>query len=258
MNNPSPLLPQGSFLEQKNKGRTRVKIAVFVVLAVHGIGLLALLMQGCKKEPDAAANTSASTQTDTNPAPAFVEPTNAPVVDTNPAPPAAVAAPAVAETPAAPTPAATPTDYKIVQGDTLSTIARKFHTSVRAMKEANPGVEPTKLRIGQMLHVPPPMVASAAAASSGTAPALTDSSNGELYTVKSGDTLSRIASQYKISVHSLRSANSLTTDRIKVGQRLKIPVKATTASAPAGAAAPSEPASLAAITSSPASTTTRQ
>ncbi|HWH68032.1 MAG TPA: hypothetical protein VNT26_01495, partial [Candidatus Sulfotelmatobacter sp.] len=48
MNNESPLIPQGSTLEQKTKGRTRVKIAVFVVLAIHGVGLLALLMQGCK------------------------------------------------------------------------------------------------------------------------------------------------------------------------------------------------------------------
>ncbi len=47
MNNQNPLIPQGSALEQKNKGRARVKIAVFFVLAVHGIGLMALLMQGC-------------------------------------------------------------------------------------------------------------------------------------------------------------------------------------------------------------------
>ena len=44
-------MPQGSLLEQKNKGRARVKIAVFFVLAVHGVGLLALLMQGCRREP---------------------------------------------------------------------------------------------------------------------------------------------------------------------------------------------------------------
>src|SRR5881296_3269664 len=51
MNNQSPLIPQGSLVEQKNKGRARFKIAVFFVLAVHGIGLLALLMQGCRREP---------------------------------------------------------------------------------------------------------------------------------------------------------------------------------------------------------------
>ena len=45
MNNQNPLIPQGSALEQKNKGRARMKIAVFFVLAIHGIGLMALLMQ---------------------------------------------------------------------------------------------------------------------------------------------------------------------------------------------------------------------
>ena len=37
MNNLSPLIPQGSLLEQKNKGRARVKIAVFFVLHAWGV-----------------------------------------------------------------------------------------------------------------------------------------------------------------------------------------------------------------------------
>src|SRR6266487_1961561 len=82
MNNQSPLIPQGSLLEQKNKGRARVKIAVFLVLAIHGVGLMALLMQGCKKEPD--TNTaSGADQATNNPIPAF-EQTNLPIADTNP------------------------------------------------------------------------------------------------------------------------------------------------------------------------------
>src|SRR5512138_2270769 len=88
----SPLIPQGSLLEQKNKGRARVKIAVFFVLAVHGVGLLALLMQGCRQEDTkkeqelAAVGTNAAPET-----PTFVEPTNAPppAADTNVAPPVA-------------------------------------------------------------------------------------------------------------------------------------------------------------------------
>jgi hypothetical protein len=60
--NESPLIPQGSFLEQKNKGRARVKIAVFVVLAIHGVGLMALLMQGCKP----STTQTDSSLTDTN------------------------------------------------------------------------------------------------------------------------------------------------------------------------------------------------
>src|SRR5258707_9993327 len=122
MNNPSPLIPQGSLLEQKNKGRARVKIAVFLVLAIHGVGLMALLMQGCKKEPDATTPSGADQATN-NPAPSF-EPPNLPVADTNP-PAATTNAPGVAD--ATPAPAAGATDYKIVKGDTLGTIAKKFH-----------------------------------------------------------------------------------------------------------------------------------
>src|SRR5438309_906410 len=69
MNNQSPLIPQGSNLEQKIKGRARVKIAVFVVLAIHGVGLLALLMQGCRKPDDSAGAQSA--EATNNLAPSF-------------------------------------------------------------------------------------------------------------------------------------------------------------------------------------------
>ena len=242
MNNPSPLVPQGSFQDQKNQGRARVKIAVFVVLAVHGIGLLALLMQGCKKEPETA--TPNLDLTASNAAPAFVESTNPPPVDTNPPP--------VATPPAALTPPATVTDYKIAAGDTLSTIARKFHITVRALTDSNPGIEPTKLQIGQTIKIPAPAVASAPAG--GTASPASDASTGEqFYVVKSGDTLIKIAADHKTTVKALRSANSLTTDKIKVGQKLKIPAGA---SAPATAASPpaaaSEPAPPLSATSAPA------
>jgi LysM repeat protein len=241
MNNPSPLVPQGSLQDQKNQGRARVKIAVFVVLAVHGIGLLALLMQGCKKEPETA--TPNPDLTASNAAPAFAETTNPPPVDTNP--PGAVAPPTA---PAVAAPPATVTDYKILAGDTLSTIARKFHITLRALTDSNPGIEPTKLQIGQTIKIPAPAVSSAPAG--GMASAATDTSSGEqVYVVKSGDTLIKIAADHKTTVKALRSANSLTTDKIKVGQKLKIPAGA---SAPATAASPSEPAPVLSATSAPA------
>src|SRR5229473_1360239 len=115
MNN--PLVPQGSLLEQKNKSRARVKIAVFLVLTIHGIGLLALLMQGCKKEPDLTSQTEATN----NPAPAFTEPTNTPTAAlTN-----ELAAPGNTSSPAMdmhPQPLAGATEYIIAKGDNFSAI----------------------------------------------------------------------------------------------------------------------------------------
>jgi LysM repeat protein len=238
MNNQNPLIPQGSAMEQRNKGRARVKIAVFFVLAVHGIGLMALLMQGCgqSKEPVPPPEATVS-----NPPPAFAEPAPPPV--TTSAPPVVVTAPTTPEAP--PLPAVAPagaTEYAIVKGDILERIAAKFHVTVKAIEDANPGIQPTKLQIGQKIHIPAPATPAAAAAT-GTAPAETTSVGGEqVYAVKSGDNLTKIAAHFGTTVKALRAANDLKTDSIKVGQKLKIPAKA---AAPAAApVAPPEPAPM--------------
>src|SRR5260370_31533800 len=126
MNEQSPLVPQGSLMEQKNKGRARVKIAVFFVLAVHGIGLLALLMQGCRQEP---AGTASTDQTN-NPEPPVFAATNPPAPSNYPA-----VAVAPAQAPEAPTALTAPsapqvaTDYKVIQGDSFSKLAMKYGVS---------------------------------------------------------------------------------------------------------------------------------
>jgi LysM repeat protein len=236
MNNQNPLIPPGSATEQKNKGRARVKIAVFLVLAVNGSGLMALLMlQGCgqSKEPVAPTETVSS-----NPPPAFVEATNPPVATS--APPVVVTAPVPVETPPPLAAPAGATEYTIAKGDIFSTIAKKFHVSVKAITDANPGVEPTKLQIGQKIHIPA-AAAPTAPPATGTAPLESASPGGEqTYTVKSGDNLTKIAGQFGTTIKALRAANSLKTDSIKVGQKLKIPAKA---SAPVAVpTAPVEPA----------------
>jgi LysM repeat protein len=237
MNNQNPLIPQGSALEQKNQGRARMKIAVFFVLAIHGVGLMALLMQGCgqSKEATPPAETVASNQP-----PAFVETTNVVPVTTS-TPPVAVTAPVPVETPVQPVVPAGVTDYAIAKGDILATIAPKFHVTVKAILDANPGIEPTKLKIGQKIHIPAPGTTPAAPTAATAAPVESPIAAGEqAYTVKSGDNLTKIAGQFGVSVKALRAANALKTDSIKVGQKLKIPAKA--AAAPATTATPTEPA----------------
>ena len=223
MNNQSPLVPQGSLLEQKNKGRARVKIAVFFVLTIHGVALLALLMQGCQKEKETAKTDQAAPA-----APAF-DPSNAA------APEAVTAAlptnpPIVTEPISAPATPASVSEYTVVAGDSFSRIATKCKVPTSAVMAANPGVEPTKLHPGQKLHIPPapPMVASSSASTPAAVTSLVpgNSAGGEqLYTVKSGDNLTKIGNQYGITPKAIRSANSLKTDSIRVGQKLKIPGK---------------------------------
>jgi len=249
MNNPSPLVPQGSLLEQKNKGRARVKIAVFVVLAIHGIGLLALLMQGCKPSTP-PVDQSQTAAVDTNPPPTFQPTNNQVVADTNPAPTTTPSNPPPAAPEPIVTPAPTPmapvtggTDYKIVKGDTFSSLHKKFHVSLKELTAANPGVDSSRLKVGQTIHIPAggggaSAAPAAGAGAAGTA-AMESVAGDHTYKVKSGDTLTKIAGQFGVSLKALRAANSLKTDKIKVGQELKIPAKAA-ASAAATPAAPVE------------------
>lgn len=44
--------------------------------------------------------------------------------------------------------------YTVAAGDTPSKIARKFGTSVDAILSENPGLEPSKLRVGQKIKLP--------------------------------------------------------------------------------------------------------
>ena len=194
-------------MDQKNKGRARVKIAVFFVLAVHGIGLLALLMQGCRKD-DSATTTTENTNTFTPP------PLDTNIVTLTPTQDVIPTAPATNEVIAAAT-----TEYTIAKNDTLSTIATAHRVTLKALMEANPGIEPTKLQLGQKIKIPPPGPLTPT-----TKPAVVEGAGGDLtYTVKSGDNLTTIATRHQTTVRAIRAANNLKTDSIKVGQKLIIP-----------------------------------
>jgi LysM repeat protein len=44
--------------------------------------------------------------------------------------------------------------YRIVKGDTLYRLAQRFNTSVQAILDANPGIDPNNLQIGQIICIP--------------------------------------------------------------------------------------------------------
>ena len=143
MNNPNPFVPKGSLLEQQSKRRSRLKLAVFCAVAVGAVGLTAMLIQGCKREQ-------------VEPTPQPVETNTVAAVDTNPPPveasnPPVVAPPVVAPAPA---PQAAAAEYVVVKGDSFAKIAKKNGVSVKAIEAANPGVAPTKLKVGQKLSIP--------------------------------------------------------------------------------------------------------
>src|SRR5271168_871267 len=80
MSNPNPFVPKGSLLEQQSKRRSHLKIAVSCVLAVGIVGLVAMLIQGCKRDNSGDNNSS----TDNTTPPPVQQDTNTPVTpDTN-------------------------------------------------------------------------------------------------------------------------------------------------------------------------------
>jgi LysM repeat protein len=245
---PNPLIPQGTFLEHKTKSHFR--IAVFTILAVHVVLIGSFLLAGCKRTTDTGGLEH------TNDAASYPPP---PVTPLSP-PDTSTTVAAVANIPSTPTantgpqaipnhlrpitnvlppepgpgtlpppvPVTTPVatgaqgDHVVVKGDSFSTIAKKYSVTVRAIQDANPGVDPLRLKIGQKLVIP---------ARSGSPPVLTVSNGavaangGSSYTVKSGDTLNKIAKDHGITVQELQASNGLKTTQIKVGQKLKIPAK---------------------------------
>lgn len=56
----------------------------------------------------------------------------------------------------------------------------------------------------------------------------------EVYVIKSGDTLGRIAKDHHTSVQAIKAANGLKTDRILAGKKLKLPPATTPAPAAPG------------------------
>lgn len=229
-----------AFNSQPQPGRSRVKVAVFSVLAVHVAGLTALLLtQGCKREtppevePQPEMPMLGSNDlfyTESNP------PTQLPPPDLGTLPPPGTdpyAAPPTTTPPPAvttPPPLGVAAEYVVKSGDSFYSIAKANNTTIKAIEAANPGVDSRRLKIGQKLVLPAPDVAGAAA------PVATVGEN--VYVVKSGDTLSRIASQNKTTVKELKSLNGLTTDRINVGQKLKLPAPPAPAPAPVTAPLP--------------------
>lgn len=75
--------------------------------------------------------------------------------------------------------------------------------------------------LGQSLYVPVSDTVSTLPSST------TNKSETSTYIVQSGDSLSVIAKRFQTTVLSIKEANSLTTDIIRVGQTLNVPGKAT-------------------------------
>lgn len=150
---------------------------------------------------------------------------------------------APAPTPQAATPAPAAHTYVVKKGDSLWKIAKLENLTVGELSRANNLTKTSTLKVGQKLTLPvatksekasvatasvvPTSTDANGAASTttaSTAPAATTDAGGTTYTVKSGDSLWKIARQQSTSVAAIKQANNLSGDSLKVGQKLHIPM----------------------------------
>jgi len=130
--------------------------------------------------------------------------------------------------------AKTMASHKVRKGETLSTIAKKYGTSVAAIIEVNGLSKKQRIFSGQLLTIPVPGVSYA----SNPEPKKSfpkDAIKKQLqenpqprpnrYLVKHGDTLWEIATAHGVSISDIRRLNNLQSGALYAGRWLKIPEK---------------------------------
>ena len=100
--------------------------------------------------------------------------------------------------------------YTVISGDSLWSIANRYNTTVSELKSLN-GLSSDNLSIGQVLTLPSNV-----------------STEGNTYTVKSGDSLWSIANRYNTTVSELKRLNGLSSDNLSIGQVLTLPSNVST------------------------------
>lgn len=118
--------------------------------------------------------------------------------------------------------------HTVKSGDTLYGISKQYGTSVSALKSEN-GLTSNLILPNQIIKINEAKEASQSTTE---------------YTVVAGDTLSKIASKYDVTVAQLKAWNNLSSDLIIVGQKLTLQAPAQSAvpaQAPVAQQAPVQP-----------------
>ncbi|NYE56542.1 C40 family peptidase [Carboxydothermus ferrireducens] len=104
------------------------------------------------------------------------------------------------------------TTITVKSGDNLWLLARRYNTTVEAIKKAN-NLKSEALKPGQKLVIPGKSTATAVSRSS---------SGSSVYIVKAGDTLWDIAKKFNLTVDELKRLNNLKSEKLSIGQKLLV------------------------------------
>lgn len=103
------------------------------------------------------------------------------------------------------------TEYQVLAGDTLSSIANKFNTTVEELVSINNIINPNLILVGQILKLRRDDLSQV---------------ENNTYVVQQGDTLSKIAQKYGTTYQELARINNISNPNyIQVGQVIKISCK---------------------------------
>ena len=101
--------------------------------------------------------------------------------------------------------------HQVDPGETLYALSRRYRVEVSALTEANPGAE-SGLKFGQILRVP----GKAGGSSS------IGKTEVKYHVVSEKETLFSISKQYRVTVSDLLRWNNLTSNELKIGQKLAV------------------------------------
>ena len=115
--------------------------------------------------------------------------------------------------------------YKVKSGDYLGKIASKYGVTVDQIKSWN-NLKSNNIQVGKTLYIYKNGGPTISQGSTGSSSGTITKPKTVIYTVKSGDTLSKIAQKYPgVSADDIKKATGLKSDAIRSGQKLTIPTK---------------------------------
>lgn len=121
--------------------------------------------------------------------------------------------------------------HKADKGDGLIALAKRYNTTVDEIKKANPKLN--QLNLGQKINIPlvenkntnDKKLTDTTKINVDESHANADSKelySAKVHTVQSGETLTKIAAKYKVSIQQLIKWNAIKNNKIEIGQQLVV------------------------------------